>query len=234
MPYVPQDVLDRLAALERQVRQLAGRANIRPAMNQILNGDVRIGEGGQLFVAAPGGVQHLLVGHLSTGYGEREYGVVVRRRDGSLALSIWNGEDPDQPQVFRVKDAQGHDLLTEDVEKGGLYRPWLPLPELANDDVTKWPNTSSTSYTVVEQGNAYTQHPRIEALISAAGNGTVRLLIDDQAVATVTNNTIDTTVSVPNYEFGKRVNIKVEARAATAGTPIYVKTRYLYGVGSAG
>lgn len=232
MAYVPKDLLDRIAALEREVRQLRGRAQIRPAMNEVLAGDVAIGEGGQLLVRSPDGTQTLTVGHLSTSYADKEFGIFIRRRDGSTAVSLWNGQDPVEPQVLRVKDAHGNDLLTEDVTAGGLYRPWLPWPELANEDIGTWPNTSSTSYEVVEQGDAFVQHPRVQALISASGPGTIRLLIDDQVVATATDGIIDGVYSVPGYEFGTRVNIKIEARTTTGNT-IYVKSRYLYGVGSA-
>ncbi|MEV5086886.1 hypothetical protein AB0N18_02865 [Streptomyces griseoincarnatus] len=233
MPHVPQDILDRLAALEREVRQLRGRAQIRPALTEILNGDVRVGEGGQLIVSAPGGVRHLTVGHINTFYGEREYGVFIRRRDGSQAISVWNGQDPDEPQVLRISDAQGNPLVVEDVAGGGLYRPWLPLPELANEDVSTWPETTGTLWTTVEQGNAFLQHPRISALISLAGTGNARLLIDDQVILT-NAGTIQDTAAVPNYEFGMSVNIKVQARASTTAGTVRVKTRYLYGVGSPG
>ncbi|MGD6762036.1 hypothetical protein ACOKM5_24185 [Streptomyces sp. BH097] len=230
---MPQDVLDRIASLERQVRELTGRANIRPALNQILNGDVQIGEGGQLIVKAPGGVQHFMVGQLGTRYDEREFGVIIRRRDGTTALSIFNGDDAENPQVLRLLDTNGNGLLVEDIKAGGLYRPWFPYPELANDNTSTWPSTTGTTWTVVEQGNGISQHPRVKALISKANDGNIRLLIDDQVVAT-SSSLIDTTVDVPNYEFGKQINFKVEARAATASGTVRAKTRYLYGVGSDG
>jgi len=233
VPHVPQDVLDRLAALEREVRQLRGRAQIRPALTEILAGTVRIGEGGELIVQAPGGVRHLLVGHLGTTYGEREYGVLIRRRDGTEAVSVWNGVNPTEPQALRIKDAQGNDLLTEDVKAGGLYRPWVPLPDLADDRIATWPTTTSGSFTTLEQGNAFLQHPRIAALVSLSGTGQVRLLVDDQVIATATNGNIDGTYAVPGYDFGDRVNIKIQARTTSAGDPVYARTRYLYGVGSA-
>ncbi|GAU67692.1 hypothetical protein SSP35_05_02590 [Streptomyces sp. NBRC 110611] len=62
MAAIPLDLLDRIRTLERQVRELAGRAHMRPALNQINHGAVRIGEGGSLDVRAPNGTQVLGVG----------------------------------------------------------------------------------------------------------------------------------------------------------------------------
>jgi hypothetical protein len=233
--YVPQDILDRIKALENEVRTLRGRAQIRPALNQVLNGDTVIGEGGQFIVRAPGGVEHLRVGDLyNTSNGVREFGLEIRRRDGSNAITLYNGStDAEQPQALRLLDANGKGLLVEDVTAGGLYRPWLPYPELANDDVTTWPSVTGTTWTTVEQGNALCQHPRVQALVSIAGTGSIRLQIDDQTVLSATSNVIQDVAEVPGYVYGKEINIKVQARAATASGTVRAKTRYLYGVGSA-
>src|SRR5690606_41507145 len=74
-------------------------------------------------------------------------GVLIRRRDGTEAVSVWNGVNPTEPQALRIKDAQGNDLLTEDVKAGGLYRPWIPLPDLADDRIATWPTTRSEEHT---------------------------------------------------------------------------------------
>ena len=66
MAFVPQDVLDRIAALEREVRTLRGRAQMRPTLNQVLNGDVTIGEGGRLIVKDPDGTTVFATGQTPT------------------------------------------------------------------------------------------------------------------------------------------------------------------------
>ncbi|WP_432155522.1 hypothetical protein [Streptomyces sp. bgisy153] len=135
MAYVPQDVLDRIAALEREVRTLRGRAQMRPAMNQILNGSVVIGEGGTLEVLAPDGTGLFGVGQFSPFYnhtdGTPQQGVLMQREDGSTAFTIRAvpsalGVD-DQPVI--MWDRTGHGVLADDATSGrGLGSPALPLP----------------------------------------------------------------------------------------------------------
>ncbi|MEU3102920.1 hypothetical protein [Streptomyces griseoflavus] len=135
MPYVPQDVLDRLANLEREVRQLRGRAQIRPALNQIANGRVVIGEGGTLEVLAPDGTGLFGVGQFGSFYnhtdGTPQQGVMMQREDGTTAFTIRAipsalGVD-DQPII--IWDRTGHGVLSDDATSGrGLGSPALPLP----------------------------------------------------------------------------------------------------------
>ncbi|WND36914.1 hypothetical protein RI578_22670 [Streptomyces sp. BB1-1-1] len=132
---MPQDLLDRIDALEREVRQLRGRAQIRPALDQILNGDVTIGEGGVLRVLAPDGTGLFGVGEFGPFYdhtdGTPQQGVIMQREDGSTAFTIRAvpsalGVD-DQPVI--MWDRTGHGVLTDDATSGrGLGSPALPLP----------------------------------------------------------------------------------------------------------
>ncbi|MEU4986567.1 hypothetical protein [Streptomyces sp. NPDC021969] len=135
MAYVPQDLLDRVAALEREVRTLRGRAQIRPALNQILNGRVVIGEGGTLTVFAPDGTGLFGVGQFEPFYdhtdGTPQQGVIMQREDGTTAFTIRAvpsalGVD-DQPVI--MWDRTGHGVLADDATSGrGLGSPALPLP----------------------------------------------------------------------------------------------------------
>ncbi|MFI0736405.1 hypothetical protein ACH4S9_46660 [Streptomyces sp. NPDC021225] len=236
MPYVPQDVLDRLAALERQVRQLAGRANIRPALNQVLNGNVVIGEGGQLLVQAPGGPAVVQVGKL---YDDRaEFGTVLRREDGSIALGIYNGSlAPDDPQGIRIKDAGGRELFAEDVKGGGLARPYLPLPLPQTESTSAWPGTTSTSWTTLARSHGIVQHPyvRVSATpaLDSATNGQIRLVADGTTLATgAEDSVLIATAALPSFTWGATVEFELQARR-TAGTgTVRAMTRYLYGVQS--
>ncbi|MFJ7337888.1 hypothetical protein ACIQUU_32145 [Streptomyces sp. NPDC101116] len=127
MPHVPQDVLDRLAALEREVRQLRGRAQMRPAMNQVLNGDVVIGEGGRLFVRDPDGTNVFETGQSATG----DYFTRMRRDNGALALTIGANSYPDDDapsQMVRMFSRAGDIIVMDDYHADRfLGRPWLPL-----------------------------------------------------------------------------------------------------------
>jgi hypothetical protein len=229
---IPQDLLDRIRELERRLRAVEGRAHIRPAMNTVLHGDVVVGEGGQFFVNQADGITRFEVGDLRD---DDETGIRLLRRDGTVALSLYNGSgNPTEPQVLRIRDAYGREIVSDDVKAGGLARPYLPYPDLADDDISRWPSTTSTSWTVLQQGNGIAQHPRVRALISRDGGagGEIRLLIDDVVVATSTG-IINTTVNVPSYTYGSTLNFKVEARLTGTATKIWARTRYLYGVPSA-
>lgn len=148
MPYVPQDVLDRIAALEREVRQLRGRAQIRPALNQILNGDVVIGEGGQLIAQAPGGNRVFISGQTPQG----DWGVGIGREDGTAALTVGD-EVSAAGQMIRIwsRDAAATDriLVMDDAYSGRfLGRPSMPIPM----QPTSGRETSNTTTTTAWAG----------------------------------------------------------------------------------
>ncbi|MYV48227.1 hypothetical protein [Streptomyces sp. SID2888] len=135
MAVVPQDLLDRISALEREVRQLRGRANIRPALNEIMHGDVVIGEGGTLQVLAPNGTGIFGVGQFGPAYnhvdGSPQQGVIMQREDGTAAFTVRaipsaQGVDT---QAVAIWDRSGHQVLSDDATSGvGLGSPALPLP----------------------------------------------------------------------------------------------------------
>ncbi|MCX5446011.1 hypothetical protein [Streptomyces nigrescens] len=127
MATVRNDLLDRIRKLETQVRELAGRSQTRPPLDQIKNGDVRITEGGQLAVTPPDKpFATFTVGEWPDG----AYGLVARRMDGSYALTV-EGEDDDRGTVrIWSRDTAEPDriLLMDDKHSPRhLGRPWLPL-----------------------------------------------------------------------------------------------------------
>ncbi|MGW1837088.1 hypothetical protein [Streptomyces sp. NPDC002067] len=233
MATIPQDINDRLRRLEAELRALTTAANRRPALNQITHGDVKIGEGGGLSVRQPGGAETFRVGEVGPVAGE--HALVVRRRDGSEAMSVWNGTTAsDQPQAFRVKDAAGNELLSEDVVAGGLARPHLPLV-MTPAQPTDWPSTSSTTWTDLQVAWPEVQHPRMEVFAQAVGNGKggdIRLTVDGQTVASgTTSKAIQTTVTLPGYEFGAQPEVRLQARAKASST-VWACVQRLYGVAS--
>lgn len=128
MPYVPQDVLDRLANLEREVRQLRGRAQIRPAMDQILHGDVTIGEGGRLIVRDPDGTAVFQTGQTPT---VGDYYTTMFRDDGVPAFTIGANSYPDDDapsQMVRMWDRNRNIIVMDDYYSDEfLGRPWMPV-----------------------------------------------------------------------------------------------------------
>ncbi|MXM68306.1 hypothetical protein GR925_34010 [Streptomyces sp. HUCO-GS316] len=155
MPYVPQDVLDRIAALEREVRQLRGRAQMRPALNQVLNGDVVIGEGGQLIAKTPGGIRTFVVGQTPEG----DWGVGLGREQGTAALTV--GDDVlTNAQMIRTWSRSGEVILMDDAWADGfLGRPSMPIPM----QPTSGRETSNTETTTAWTGATRLMNPVLYA-----------------------------------------------------------------------
>ncbi|MGW1772517.1 hypothetical protein [Streptomyces sp. NPDC002104] len=241
MPHIPQDVLDRIASLERQVKQLTGRANIRPALNQVLSGDVTVGEGGQLRVKAAGGVEHFRVGHLGTYYqdettGEtaKEFGTILRRRDGSIAMSIWNGQDAVNPQVLRLTDSKGNDIVVENIEQGGLHRPHLAQP-WADTNAARWPRTASTSFETLQEAHIETEHGKVriraaKAIDSGSDGGELRIVINGTTLVT-SNGDIDGTYIVPNFTYGELLTVELQGRRTGSTSGVWATFKRLHCVG---
>lgn len=128
MAYVPQDLLDRVAALEREVRTLRGRAQIRPALNQVLNGDVVIGEGGRLFVRDPDGTAVFQTGQSPT---VGDYYTIMSRDTGDVAFAIGANSYPDDDaprQMVRMWSRTRNVLVMDDYYSDEfLGRPWMPV-----------------------------------------------------------------------------------------------------------
>lgn len=124
MAYVPQDLLDRVAALEREVRTLRGRAQMRPALNQVLAGDVLIGEGGQLIAQTPVGRRTFIVGQTPQG----DWGVGLGRESGTAALTVGD-DDLADAQMIRMWSRDGQVIVMDDAHADGfLGRPSMPIP----------------------------------------------------------------------------------------------------------
>lgn len=149
MPYVPQDVLDRLANLEREVRQLRGRAQIRPALNQIMNGDVVIGEGGQLIAQAPDGTRIFMTGQTAEG----DWAVGMGRATGGTAALTVGDEANASGQMIRIWNratgAESDVIVMDDAYSDTfLGRPSMPIPMQSTAGQT----TSNTALTTAWTG----------------------------------------------------------------------------------
>ncbi|MFD5873706.1 hypothetical protein [Streptomyces sp. NPDC060322] len=145
MPFVPQDVLDRIAALEREVRQLRGRAQMRPALNQVMAGDVVIGEGGQLIAQTPGGQRTFIVGQTPQG----DWGVGLGRESGTAALTVGDDVNSADAQMIRMWSRDGEVIVMDDAYADGfLGRPSMPIPM----QPTSGRETSSTTTTTAWTG----------------------------------------------------------------------------------
>ncbi|MEU5330924.1 hypothetical protein [Streptomyces parvus] len=169
MAAVPLDLLDRIRALERDVRTIIGRASIRPAMDEINAGRVQIGEGGSLEVRAPDGTGIFGVGKFADG----TYGVIVQRSDGTIAFNV--GGSGEGSNMARVFSRAGDVLVMDDYySREFLGRPWMPIQLFP----TKQQGTESTSYQYGWVGGA-PAHNAVAVItlssISSPGGGQVRI-----------------------------------------------------------
>jgi hypothetical protein len=184
MPQVPLDVLDRLAAMEDRIRFLEGRAQIRPALNQILAGDVTVGQGGTFKVNDVDGSPLLYVGQISPNHpdGSAQRGLIVWREDGTQVLTVFTSDT--NPQHLSIADVLGNVLIGDDALTGqGLARPYLSSDGWFGAVEQPTATTTSGVFSTVAHLPWIKQHPRVQAFYlvrcsDGSTSGEIRLVDD--------------------------------------------------------
>ncbi|MFD7508114.1 hypothetical protein ACFV5N_02020 [Streptomyces sp. NPDC059853] len=152
MAAVPLDLLDRIRDLEQQVRQLNGRANMRPALNLIRGGPVSVGEGGYFAAYAPNGTAVFGTGHWT---GSGRYGLAIRRESGAMALD--SGSDSSADGMIRLFTRGGQVMVMDDhFADGYLGRPSIPIP---------WQPTSASSTSSSTMVSAWLAAQRVQCAV---------------------------------------------------------------------
>ncbi|MGW3179934.1 hypothetical protein ACWDD9_11785 [Kitasatospora sp. NPDC001119] len=228
MPDLPLDFLDEFRQLKDQVRQLAGRAQMRPAMDQVLSGSVVVGEGGTFKVNSPAGPQ-FYVGGISplNPDGSPQRGLLAYRQNGTIAIEIANQTaNAADPQCVVVRDARGGTLFAEDVVSGGLAVPYLPVG-FSRARYTDWPTSVAGSFEDVHRSTIVKQQPYMYVSIGhtsddPATTGEVRVTVNGTAIGSpvsvgfVIQGTTVGPFPVPGA-IRSQVEVRVQARR-TAGT----------------
>ncbi|MFJ9443256.1 hypothetical protein ACIRRH_15500 [Kitasatospora sp. NPDC101235] len=244
MPDLPLDILDRIRALEDQVRQLSGRSQMRPAMNQILAGSVVVGEGGTFKVNNQHGDPQFYVGGVSPPNpdGTPQRGLLAYRQDGTIAIEIANQTaSAADPQCIVIRDARRQTLLAEDT-LGGLAAPvfggsgWYGYTE-----VPQW-TTSSSSWATCMTMHWRKQSPRVHAYYlarcsDASTSGEVRLL--DGAGSVIGQATLPAGTYWADSVYGPITGAHLgyqdlvwQARVTGGGGTVGVKGLNTFGIGS--
>lgn len=235
------DMTRRLAALEREVRELRAARRLESA--SIGAGGLRIVEGGRLAMDTPGGRRMVDVGTITNpaydhADGVGQQAIFFRREDGTLFFACFavpaagNGET----QAWTFYDRTGNAIFAEDTTSGtGIAKPWMALVAPTNSDTTKWPasvtgafSTIATSYNVKWQPNL-----RVFAHTAAVGaaTGEVQLLIEGvQWGPTVAAGTsFDFTGPFDSVDIGNQYQIEVQARRLTGTGSIAAQVRMIHG-----
>ncbi|MFD7647884.1 hypothetical protein ACFV5M_09510 [Streptomyces albidoflavus] len=229
MAAVPQDLLDRIRTLERQVRDLTGRAQMRPALSQIVHGTIVVGEGGQFIAQTPEGTPTFAVGQTTEG----DWGIWLGRADGSQALTV--GDDFNEPtqQMVRMwsrdKAAPNRVLVMDDAHSDRfLGRPWIPI------QLHPTARQSSTQNTYEQAwwggGPAFNPVARITVSTYANAGGQVRIrmnalgadptTVEEWTVAAGSWATRTVLVPMHGIEYMEHVTWSVDHRSNTAGQNI--------------
>ncbi|NGO71133.1 hypothetical protein [Streptomyces boncukensis] len=237
MANIPTDLLDRIRELERQVRDLMGSANSAPPLNQISGGDVVIGDGGRLRVCTGLGEDLFYLGRVEPdrAAGAPQQGMVVRRDDGSLALTVRTASPDMTPaQPVQIFDRTGNVVFADDARRKGLARPYVPYPLPAPADPARWAATGAVEWTTLYRGAGQVQHPRLRCRIDAEGDAgaAVRLLADGEPVGPEGGPDGLRFTAPLAAEYGAEVTLEIQARVASAGDTVRCVPLALYGVQS--
>jgi hypothetical protein len=194
---------------------------------------VEITDGGSLLVRTPAGTPMFRVG----GWSGNEYGMEIHRQTGSLAMSLFNGDgSATSLQPVRIYDNGSREILSDDVNTGGLARPWLPMLPPQDTTQTRWPQTAATSWTTIALSYNPIWQPKMRLLmntrVSSGGAGQVRVLVNgSQWGDTVTaGNDFDYT-GLLSSDFSSiyATTVKFEIQAlATSGT-VYAHPVLMHG-----
>ncbi|MFG2226937.1 hypothetical protein [Streptomyces sp. NPDC048644] len=236
MAAIPQDLLDRIRVLERQVRELTGRAQMRPALNRITHGAVVIGEGGSLDVRSPGGAQILGVGQFATG----RYGVSMAREDGTGTALEVGGNSTSASQMFRAfaRGSYPDPIVMDDAYADGyLGRPWVPIPcapfmpIASDDDVALHSGLMLAQHKVLHVNMQITGPAGTGASVSLKVAGE-RLTKTWTLASAATGREISERVSLPAADFphGSEAAVTVWARRTSGTGTTTLRVRGIWGV----
>lgn len=240
-PNTPTDLIDRIRALERQVQDLTGRVNIRPALNTIVGGSVTIKGGGSLLVEDSDGTDVFSIGRILPDVdGEQQQATVIRRMDGSLALTVWTTATSG-PQVITMYDKNSHGIVADDINSvgGGLAIPWLPYNVCQPISRDGWGETTSASYTaVLRTVNGLAQPKMYVQVVQGPASGAtavaqLRVMVGGvQMVEGSVGGNIDGVYDVPGWAYAgtpQATTIEVQAKVTSGTGAVAVSMRSCYG-----
>jgi len=197
----PADAETRIANLERAI------AELRSGTITSRDGSVVLPAGTSLTVTDPEGQVLAYIGSLGNTRpdGQPHQGTILRRDDGSVALSV-QGETGSDPkfwnQFVALWDRSGSIIISDDTISGaGLARPYLPISLAPNYE--GMPSVAGATWQDIEVGTFYKQHPKALVTVNfttsnAETTGQVRVVLDDVVVA----GPVDVAFAITRRNFG--------------------------------
>nr|WP_239085353.1 hypothetical protein [Streptomyces halstedii] len=211
--------------MEREVRELRGRAQIRPALNQILAGDVVVGEGGRLLVQDPDGDAIFETGQAVTG----DWFVTMRRDNGVPAVSVgasaYEG-DSAVKQMVRVFNRDGAVIVMDDYYADGyLGRPFVPIPIAPAVSITSDTETAAYSGHMIVQHKVLNVNAQITAPAGTAAR--VRLTLNGSEIGSWTISSAATTA-----EINQRIPLSASAHPHSTQSVVVMWAQRTSGTGT--
>lgn len=229
----PDDLLKRIARLERDLSELRTRAPIGYSTVSM----------GALRVATDAGETVFEIGQ-ATVNGVAVWGLVGYRPSGSVAFRATVGEDGSVN--WQLVDAAGNVVVSVDESEGqGLGTPWLPLRVLPTSELTApSTSTSSGSYVPLHRISGIKQQARVRMRVytksdsGTAGEIRVRAVADGSVVVAA--------VAIPAADPGtyrylegevvgthlSDVDLNVEARRTSGAGSVHACVVYAVGLSS--
>lgn len=228
MPQLPEDIIDRLTQMERRIQQLSTAVNTRPALNTV--------SGGTLEVGPAAGSPVFKIGKWP---GTNEYRMELRRQTGQLAISMYNGDGTATSlQPLRLYDKAEREILSDDINTGGLARPWLNMLPPQDTSTTRWPQTTSTAMTTIAMSYNIAWQPKMRLVMntraSSGATGSVQVLVNGaQWGSTVSAGTDFIYEALISSDFGSvygtQLKVEVQAQVTSASGTVYANPILMYG-----
>ncbi|WP_329255855.1 hypothetical protein OG223_31415 [Streptomyces sp. NBC_01478] len=228
MPQLPEDIIDRLTQMERRIQQLSTAVNTRPALNTVT--------GGTLEVGPSSGSPVFKVGKWP---GTNEYRVELRRQTGQLALSMYNGDGTaGSLQPLRLYDKAEREIVSDDINTGGLARPWLNMLPPQDSNTARWPQTSLTTMTTIAMSYNVVWQPKMRLVMntraSSGATGSVQVLVNGaqwgSTVAAGTDFIYEAPISSDfGSVYGTQLKVEVQAQVTSASGTVYANPILMYG-----
>ncbi|MGW2043779.1 hypothetical protein ACWCPF_01170 [Streptomyces sp. NPDC001858] len=243
MPQLPEDIIDRLTQMERRIQQLSTAVNTRPALNTITGGEVeikdgalKVTDGGTFLVQRPGTTDAMF--RVGSWKGE-EYGLEIHRQTGSLAMTLFNGDGSAASlQPLRIYDNGSREIFSDDVNTGGLARPWLAMLPPQDTTPARWPQSTSTAWTTIARSYNPVWQPklrlRVSTAVSSGATGQVRVLVNSvqwgpTVAAGVEFDYTDAISATFATAFTGTVTVEIQAIVTTTSGTVYATPTLMHG-----